>query len=97
MLTGETAPGSGLQEAGKPEKAPASSASGPALPGTATADATTRALDGPLPGTDLPAVTGTPTVLVDGQQYQGAIDDPAAFAAFVEQVSGVEVPATEAG
>lgn len=61
------------------------------------ADATDRALDGPLPGTDLPAVTGTPTVLVDGQHYQGAVDDAAAFAAFVTQVSGVEVPATDEG
>ena len=59
--------------------------------------ATTRALDGPLPGTDVPAVQGTPTVLVDGQQYQGTVDDAAAFAAFVQQVSGVEVPATDVG
>ena len=51
------------------------------------ADATARALEGPLPNTDLPAVTGTPTVLVNGEQYQGAVDDPAAFAAFVRQVS----------
>ncbi|PPF34382.1 thioredoxin domain-containing protein [Rathayibacter sp. AY1A3] len=51
------------------------------------ADATARALDGPLPNTDLPAVTGTPTVLVNGEQYQGAVDDPAAFAAFVRQAA----------
>ena len=60
-------------------------------------DATTRALDGPLPGSDLPAVSGTPTVLVDGQHYQGDVRDSAAFAAFVTQASGVEVPTTDEG
>jgi len=46
-------------------------------------DATDRALDGPLPNTDVAKVAGTPTVLVDGAQYGGALDDPDAFAAFV--------------
>jgi len=61
------------------------------------ADATTRALEGPLPGTDLPAVSGTPTVLVDGQRYEGGLTDAAAFAAFVTEVSGVELPTTDEG
>jgi protein-disulfide isomerase len=44
---------------------------------------TADALAGPIPGSNLPALQGTPTVLVDGSQYQGAIDDPQAFAEFV--------------
>ena len=47
------------------------------------ADATDRALSGPLPNTELKAITGTPTVLVQGVQYQGALDDAAAFESFV--------------
>jgi protein-disulfide isomerase len=47
------------------------------------ADATTRALDGPLPNTDVAAVTGTPTVLVNGEKYSGALDDSDAFLSFV--------------
>ena len=47
------------------------------------ADATDRALEGPLPNTELKAITGTPTVLVQGVQYQGALDDAAAFESFV--------------
>ncbi|MFD1714554.1 DsbA family protein [Amnibacterium flavum] len=46
-------------------------------------DSTTRALTGPLPGTDVPKVEGTPTVIVNGVQYKGAVDDPEEFAAFV--------------
>jgi protein-disulfide isomerase len=52
------------------------------------ADATSRALDGPLPDTEEEAVTGTPTVLVNGEKYSGSLDDPDAFAAFVVQVAG---------
>jgi protein-disulfide isomerase len=46
-------------------------------------EATDRALDGPLPNTDVEAVEGTPTVLVNGTLYEGAVDDPQAFADFV--------------
>ncbi|GAA0997887.1 DsbA family protein [Subtercola frigoramans] len=52
------------------------------------ADSTTRATTEPLPGSTLAKVTGTPTVLVDGQQYQGSLTDANAFANFVLQVSG---------
>ena len=45
--------------------------------------ATKRALDGPLPNADIEQVKGTPTVLVNGVSYPGALDDPAAFEAFV--------------
>jgi len=51
-------------------------------------DATNRALDGPIPNsTSLEAITGTPTVLVNGKQYVGALDDPKEFAAFVLQAA----------
>ncbi|MDO9396018.1 MAG: thioredoxin domain-containing protein [Herbiconiux sp.] len=52
------------------------------------ADATSRALQGPLPDTDETAVTGTPTVLVNGEKYTGSLTDPDAFSAFVVQVAG---------
>lgn len=32
-------------------------------------DATQQALAGPIPNSDVPAITGTPTVIVDGEQY----------------------------
>jgi protein-disulfide isomerase len=47
------------------------------------AEATDRALAGPLPDSDVDALTGTPTVIVDGVQYTGGIDDPDEFAGFV--------------
>jgi protein-disulfide isomerase len=49
--------------------------------------ASDRALRGPLPDADVDRVIGTPTVIVNGQKYQGAVDDPAAFRAFVVQVT----------
>jgi protein-disulfide isomerase len=52
------------------------------------ADATSRALEGPLPDTDETKVTGTPTVLVNGEKYTGSLTDPDAFSAFLVQVSG---------
>ncbi|MBF4461725.1 MULTISPECIES: DsbA family protein [unclassified Rathayibacter] len=45
--------------------------------------ATERATTGPLPGTDVPAVTGTPTVLVNGKAYSGSLTDADAFSSFV--------------
>ncbi|MBC7443331.1 MAG: thioredoxin domain-containing protein [Ramlibacter sp.] len=49
---------------------------------------TDRAVSGPLPNTGIDAITGTPTVLVNGKQYVGALDDPKEFAAFVLQSAG---------
>lgn len=49
-------------------------------------NATERALDG-LPGTDDVALTATPMVLVNGQPYVGALDDPKEFAQFVLTVA----------
>ncbi|WP_350349302.1 thioredoxin domain-containing protein [Agromyces sp. G08B096] len=50
-------------------------------------DATTRALSGPIPNSDLEAVTGTPTVLVNGKPYEGSLTDPGEFQAFVTQAA----------
>lgn len=51
-------------------------------------DATDRALSGPLPNASVRSVTGTPTVLVNGKQYLGSLDDPKEFASFVLQAAG---------
>ncbi|MDQ4137495.1 MAG: DsbA family protein [Actinomycetota bacterium] len=40
------------------------------------------------PGTDVTAVQATPTVLVNGVKYEGPVDDPAPFQAFVAQAEG---------
>lgn len=45
--------------------------------------ASQRALDGPLPNTDVKQVLGTPTILVNGVKYEGALDNPLAFQAFL--------------
>ena len=50
-------------------------------------DATLRALDGTVPNSEA-VVKGTPTIVVDGLKYEGAVDDPDAFAAFVIQAAG---------
>jgi len=50
------------------------------------ASATTRATSGPLPNTSVANVQGTPTVLVNGQQYGGSLTDGGAFTDFVQQV-----------
>ena len=44
---------------------------------------TQRALEGPIPNSDLEQVEGTPTVLVNGVQYAESFTDAAAFEAFV--------------
>jgi protein-disulfide isomerase len=54
---------------------------------------TARAEAGPLPDSTVKAVTGTPTVIVDGVEYPITTDDvssAAAFAAFVEQTVGAQ-------
>jgi protein-disulfide isomerase len=45
-----------------------------------------RAINGPLPNTSVTSVSGTPTVLVNGQQYSGSLTDGGAFTDFVQQV-----------
>ncbi|WP_309129543.1 thioredoxin domain-containing protein [Microbacterium sp.] len=46
-------------------------------------DATTRALEGPLPGSEDLKLNGEALVVVGGQAYVGAMDDPAEFSQFV--------------
>jgi protein-disulfide isomerase len=55
---------------------------------------TDAALTGPIPGSDIPAIEGTPTVLVDGAPYQGSLTDGAEFEAFLGSGTG---PATTPG
>ncbi|GAA2045837.1 thioredoxin domain-containing protein [Agromyces tropicus] len=58
--------------------------------------ATERALTQPIPNSDLASVTGTPTVLVNGKQYVGSLEDPAEFQAFVLQATGESYSESEA-
>ena len=52
---------------------------------------TQRALEGPIPNSDIAQVKGTPTVLVNGVQYTGSNSDAASFEAFVTaQTTGAE-------
>jgi protein-disulfide isomerase len=44
---------------------------------------TQRALEGPIPNSDITQVKGTPTVLVNGVQYTGSNSDATIFEAFV--------------
>ncbi|MEP6843962.1 MAG: thioredoxin domain-containing protein [Pseudolysinimonas sp.] len=51
--------------------------------------ATTRALNGPIPNSNLKAVAGTPTIIVNGSQFKYTTAfDPNEFAQFVLQVAG---------
>ncbi len=50
--------------------------------------ATIRALQGPIPNSNVAKVQGTPTVIVNGQLYPGSLTDPNAFASFVFQAEG---------
>ncbi len=51
--------------------------------------ATQRALEGPIPGSDLEAITTTPTILVNGQRFEYTTAfDPDEFAQFVNQTLG---------
>ena len=51
--------------------------------------ATTRALNGPIPGADIKAVASTPTIIVNGTQFKYTTAfDPNEFAQFVLQVAG---------
>ena len=52
------------------------------------ADARERALTGPIPNSDVAAISNTPTVIVNGHQYEGAPNDPVAFSAFMVNAAG---------
>lgn len=49
---------------------------------------TARALNGPIPNSNVDKVTGTPTVIVNGLKYEGPVDDLASFQAFIIQAAG---------
>ena len=51
-------------------------------------DARDRALTGPIPNSDVSAISNTPTVIVNGHQYEGAANDPVAFSAFMVMAAG---------
>lgn len=50
-------------------------------------DATTRALNGPLAGSDNLVLMTAPMVVANGEAYVGALDDPAEFSQFVLSVA----------
>ncbi len=52
------------------------------------ADARDRALRNSIQNTDLPPISSTPTIIVNGLPYAGAMNDPAAFSAFVVSAAG---------
>lgn len=51
---------------------------------------TARALNGPIPNSNIDNVQGTPTVLVNGLKYEGSVTDLASFQAFVLQATGAD-------
>lgn len=57
-------------------------------------DSTERTRE-PIPNSELAAVPGTPTVLVNGQQYTGGNTDAAAFSAFVNAIGASTQPVPE--
>ena len=50
-------------------------------------DATARALEGPLVGSDDLVLTSAPMIVVNGEVYVGALDDPSEFSQFVLTVA----------
>lgn len=50
-------------------------------------DATARALEGPLAGSDDLVLTSAPMVVANGEAYVGALEDPAEFSQFILTVS----------
>ncbi|MFB7845050.1 DsbA family protein [Microbacterium sp. NPDC056052] len=50
-------------------------------------DVTQRAVDGPLPGSKKGALSGAPTIVVNGQVYAGSLTDAAEFSQFVLSVA----------
>lgn len=50
-------------------------------------DATSRALEGPLAGSDDLVLSSAPMIVVNGEAYVGALDDPVEFSQFVLNVS----------
>lgn len=57
--------------------------------------AATKRTSQSVPNSELDAITSTPTIIVNGQQYTGSITDPDAFASFVSGL--ITVPQGDAG
>jgi protein-disulfide isomerase len=55
---------------------------------TWVANATDRALAGPIPNSDVKKLTGTPLIIVNGKQYTGPLTSASDFKAFVLQAQG---------
>lgn len=55
-------------------------------------DATARALEGPLPGSDDLKLMSAPMVVVNGQAYVGALNDPLEFSQFVLTIASDTAP-----
>lgn len=53
-----------------------------------TNEATSRATTDPLAGTDVKKLAGTPTVIINGKKYDGAINNAADFASAVSKAAG---------
>jgi protein-disulfide isomerase len=49
---------------------------------------TARATTGPIVGTDVAKVSGTPTVIINGKQYTGSVDSASEFASAVVKAAG---------
>ncbi len=50
--------------------------------------ATTRATTGPIAGTNVRKIEATPTVIINGKKYEGAIDDAKEFASAISAAAG---------
>ena len=58
-------------------------------------EATVRALNGPIPNADIPAITTAPTIIVDGKQFAYTKDfDPQELALFVTDAAGDQYTGT---
>jgi protein-disulfide isomerase len=51
-------------------------------------DSRARALNGPIPNSDVDKVKGTPTIIVNGEKYPGSLSDLTTFKAFVIRAAG---------
>lgn len=58
-------------------------------------EATSRALEGPLPGSTDLVLTSSPMIVANGETYIGALDDPAEFSQFILTVASDAYYATE--
>ncbi len=50
--------------------------------------ATARATEGPIPGSDVDKIAGTPTIIINGAKYDGSYLDANAFSAAVAKAAG---------